>query len=55
MRRQKTELRPIAKGGAGVGQRAFVAALAGGIQDADVMAAVAEIQAEGEPAADGSG
>jgi hypothetical protein len=29
--------------------------LALGIQDTDVMAAVAEIQADGEPANDGSG
>lgn len=42
--------------GPGVGQRAFADELPGGIQHAEVMAAIAQIEPEGEPARrDGSG
>src|SRR5208283_1977017 len=40
----------LRQGGPGVGQRALADNLAGGIEDANVMRAVTEIQAEGEPA-----
>ena len=43
----------LREGGAGVGQGGLGDDLAGGSEDADVVLTITEIQAEGEPAADG--
>ena len=45
----------LRQGRAGVGQRRLTDNLTSGIKDADMMCPITEIQAEGEPTADGSG
>jgi hypothetical protein len=45
----------LRQGRAGVGQRSLADNVAGGREDTDVMLAITEIDAEGEPAADRSG